>query len=94
MAVLEGGYRGWEGQRLPAGSLSLGCRAAAGNVCTWHVASRPATKLESFSFFSLSDLVTLFRMMGRVFAGRLQVVREQPMDAHVQAGCAKRQHAD
>ena len=61
-----------------------------------HVAccSRPAAKLESFSCFSLSDLVTLFRMMGRVFAGRLQVVREQPMDAHVQAGCTKRQHAD
>ena len=56
-----------------------------------HVAwcSRSATKLESFSFFSLSDQVTLFRMRGRVFAGRPQVVREQPMDAHGQAGCAK-----
>ena len=71
--------------REPQPRMPCCCRQCVHVACC----SRPAAKLESFSCFSLSDLVTLFRMMGRVFAGPLQVVREQPMDAHVQAGCTK-----
>ena len=58
VAVLEGGYSGWEGQRLPAGSLSLGCRAAAGSVCTWHVAAAQQRNLSLFRF-SLCPILSL-----------------------------------
>ena len=69
---MEGGFRGWERQRLPAGSFSLreGKDAVLRQrVCDVCAACKSAPH------------------GARVFAGPLQVVHEQPMDAQVQAGC-------
>jgi len=91
VAVLEGGFGGWESQRLPAGSLSQheGKAAVLQGVCARGVSrcvpachSRPGMRLRCL-------LARAFQSVARehVSAGRLQVVYEQRMDADGQVGC-------
>ena len=75
-------FRGWERERLPAGSLSLRERkdAVVLQVASSNLGTRYVAACRSCPKMKLNGL------KGYLGAGRLQVVYQQPMDAHGQAG--------
>ena len=61
VAVLEGGFRGWERQRLPAGSLSLREAASSQRVFAAGMSQLSSGEAGVFSVFCWPELVNLLR---------------------------------